>query len=266
MARITPTPRGLTRIPSGPTRTFLLASTPGAGAGRLAKLLDATGKVGEPIACFDPLTAPAFGREWSVLAGDDWAKRYLMAARDAATRGGICSVRLNWPHIRWLVSLARAGLRAADDDPRSDAELIAAWFPNGRYLHLHCDDTARQAWRWYLARHPEVPGPNAAQPSPDFQEVRWLETVVTRHYRAWETFFVVHGISAHALERDDLFSSPGPAIAEVLSWMGLSATRARLPNTVPPGPQERRADAWAEPYRATRRRLSGVVGVRSGPK
>lgn len=245
--------------------TVLVASTPGAGSWRLGKLLGSTGAIPAPITCFNPFSVPSLSRKWAVARGtDEWPARYLNRALSAATHEGVCCVSLMWLHARWLMRIARASLASTDDiDSLSDADVISAWFPRARYLHLRSADTARQALRWYAARHPRLPSRRSGAPIPDYQEVRWLETIVVRQSRSWQAFFDIHGIDPQVIEYNDLRTRQSETAGAILTSLGLAASPRKFSDDLPDGPIDRRAEAWLEPYRQARPRLSTVVGVRS---
>ncbi|HLX47388.1 MAG TPA: Stf0 family sulfotransferase [Streptosporangiaceae bacterium] len=248
----------------------LIATTPWSGSRLLCGALRATGLAGDPRDYFNPFEVVRRGEDWGVLGSEgDFAVRYLTAAGRAATGdNGVLSVNLPWSHQRWLVRVARAALPASSPAVTgSDAEVLEVWYPRTHYLYLTSDDKARQAIDWYLGR-PEGPAPvgGAPQPGepPDFQEIRWIESLISRQEQAWETYFQMHGIEVHRVRYETFLERPGETVAGILQWLEL------------PGPpsadwaaaihQQRLAGPvdWLEEYLAERDWLSETIGVRQG--
>jgi LPS sulfotransferase NodH len=144
---------------------------------------------------------------------------------------------------------------------------VADCLPGPRYLHLEGSDPVHEALCCYLSQHPGTGGPEAVgdgtAPAPDFQEVRWLEAIISRQAQAWDTYFAIHGIDEYRIPVGRLRRNPAPAIAAALAWLGVAGDRAPVTRPVTPGPIQRRADQWLPGYLRVRRRLNGVVGVRS---
>jgi LPS sulfotransferase NodH len=242
----------------------------------LCGALRATGLAGDPRDYFNPFEVVRRGEGWGLLGSEgDFAERYLSAVGQAATGGnGVLSVNLPWSHQRWLVRVARAALPANSPvAARSDAEVLEDWYPRTHYLYLTSDDKARQAIDWYLGR-PAVPAGSAGQAPvggaprdgepPDFQEVRWIETLIARQEHAWECYFQLHGIDVYRVAYEAFLDRPEETVTGILHWLDL-----------PDSPdldwadeihQERLAGPvdWMPGYLAERDRLSETIGVRQG--
>lgn len=237
-----------------------------AGSRLLYRRLAATGRVGNPDEYFDPLTVIRRARQWQLIgpAADDFPARYLAAVRSTATgANGVCGLNVTWSHFRFLTRVAHAACaaHATEETVRSDEDAVAAWIPNRRYVHLRCRDTPRQALRWYLSLHR---GPAGAEP--DFQEVRWLESMIKSQEKGWHTHFFVHGIDAHEVVREDFLLDPTGTVEAIMRFLGLTSA---VPAPPRPGADltgqsgSEPSDVWLEPYLASRKRLSATVGVRS---
>jgi trehalose 2-sulfotransferase len=248
----------------------LIATTPWSGSRLLCGALRATGRAGDPRDYFNPFEVVRRGESWGVLGSEgDFAARYLAAVGRAATGdNGVLSVNLPWSHQRWLVRVARAALPGSSPAvTRSDAEVLEAWYPRTRYLYLTSDDKARQAIDWYLGR-PADPAPVGGGPQPgeppDFQEVRWIESLISRQEQAWETYFQLHGIDVHRVRYETLLARPEETVAGIFQWLELPLPpsagwadeihQQRLAG--PPG--------WMDDYLAERDWLSETIGVRQG--
>jgi LPS sulfotransferase NodH len=261
--------------------SFFLATTPWSGSQVLCQALRATRQAGNPQDYFSPLDVVPRSQEWGLLGTGinclprlpekDFAARYLRAvARHARTGNGVVSVNLPWTHQRWLVRLARAAAAApgvTGNAGSSDAEVIESWYPQTRYLYLTRTDTARQAARWYEGRrHPAArvgAAPRTGEP-PDFQEVRWIETLISRQEEAWEIYFGVHGIDPYRIEYEELLERPDGTLREIFEWLGLPSPAD--PKWIAPK-HKRRAAApidWLPDYLAQREELSLTIGIREG--
>jgi LPS sulfotransferase NodH len=252
------------------SRTWFVASTPFAGSRRLGQLLGQSNSIVTPRTWFDPLRVPHWSRTLSIpLGASDWAARYLEAVGEAATRHGLCAISLQWSHVRWLVQIARVALRTPTDHQASlDSEVLAAWFPEPKFVWVHAPDRAYQALRWYLALHPERGRGDrregAGGSRPDYQEVRWLEAVIERQQRAWTTFFRLHGIVPHAIEYDAIVSQDPAALDAFWALLDLApGDEGARPEMMIDDVTDQQAVSWLEPYRAIRPRLRAAVGVRS---
>jgi LPS sulfotransferase NodH len=260
-----------------PVISCVIATTPWSGSKLLARALRATRLVGDPRDYFNPFDVVSRCQEWGLLGPGlyslpripeaDFVTRYLNAVTKAAMgRNGVLSFNLPWSHQRWLVRFARSGMPDPPGTvPRSDAKVLESWYPGTRYLYLTCADMAWQAARWYQGRTaPAALGgaPVPGQP-PDFQEIRWIETLISRQEQAWETYFEVHGIDVHRIECETLAENPEEIVRGILEWLEPPGSPApdwngRLPHVPMPRPAE-----WLPDYQAERDNLSRAIGVRT---
>jgi LPS sulfotransferase NodH len=261
--------------------SFFLATTPWSGSQVLCQALRATRRAGNPHDYFSPLDVVPRSQEWGLLGSGanclprfgekEFAARYLRAvARHARTGNGVVSVNLPWSHQRWLVRFARAAAAApggTGSAGSADAEIIESWYPQTRYLYLTRTDTARQAARWYEGRRHTAArvgaAPRTGEP-PDFQEVRWIETLISRQEQAWEIYFEVHGIDPYRVEYEEFLERPDETVLEIFEWLGLPGPPVRKWNGTR---HKRRAAAaidWLPDYLARRDELNRTIGVREG--
>jgi LPS sulfotransferase NodH len=259
-------------VPPQVVLSCLVASTPWAGSQQFCNALDATDVVGRPDDYFDPMKVVGRSRSWDLLGtGDEFPLRYLTAVREEATgANGVCSSNLWWSHARWLIRMARAASGASDATgvhPESDAAAVTALFPNTRYVHVRATDTVRQALRWYAALHPELlaesqrPAPWRLT-EPDFQEVRWIETLIDRQDEAWSRYFDIHGIIAETVEYEQFIDRPEEAVGVVLQSLGLTGSSPLTWRPAGPAGDGPRLDAWLGRYESVRDQLNPSVGVR----
>jgi LPS sulfotransferase NodH len=239
------------------TMSCWVATTPGAGGWQLAHALAATGCMASPDDYFNPMQVNKRARAlWLGGPASGFGARYLAGMRAAATNeDGVFSARLFWPQTRWLARMAREGLDTLGDvTTGNDADVIARWFPHARYLHLVAGDRARQALRWYATI-------NRGATSPNFQQVRWLETLIGRHDRSWITYFRVHGIAVETVRYEDLQARPHEALSALVASLGLSGLAVTGDEVPVASRLDRRADEWFAEYRALRPQLGSRFAV-----
>jgi LPS sulfotransferase NodH len=264
-----------------PELSCFVATTPWSGSQVLCDALQASGLAGNPRDYFNPLGVVPRSVRWRLLGPGqehlprqperEFAARYLAGVTEAATGpNGVLSVNLPWSHQRWLARFARAAAPGTAGDPtRSDADIIESWYPRARYVYLTCADTAPQAGRWYLGRNvgPVAPGPgqpngeaNPGRPA-DFQQVRWIETLISRQERAWETYFLVHGIDPQRITCEEFLAHPQETVRGILEWLGVPGSPAQQWDGEPSLQRLAEPVDWLEDYAAARDRLSPAIGV-----
>jgi trehalose 2-sulfotransferase len=262
-----------------PDLSCLIATTPGSGSHLLCQALWETRLAGNPRDYFNPLKVVPRSVDWGLLgAGRDhlprqpeqeFAGRYLNAVARAGTGpGGVFSARLPWSHQRWLARFARAAAPDVAETPsRSDTQVLERWYPRARYVYVTSADVAWQAGRWYLGRG-TGPAATDGEPRPgqpvDFQEIRWIETLISRQQQAWEVYFRVNGVDAHRIRYEDFLAHPEETVGGILDWLGVPGTPARIWDGEDHRERVVRPMAWLSDYSAERDRLSAVIGVRQG--
>jgi LPS sulfotransferase NodH len=207
---------------------------------------------------FNPQDVVSRCDDWGVRGSEaEFVRRYVQAVRAAATApNGVCSVSVLWSHHRWMVRALRVGWADSAGAGRSDANVVADFFPHLSYIHLSCEDKARQALRWYAEMHPEPD----SRAGPDYQEVRWRETLIERHERSWRAYFRVHALTAAFTRYEDLREHPVQTLQTILVSLGL---KAAVGEVWPPSSHlEETIDGWYGPYSESRFRLSSKVGDR----
>ncbi len=249
-------------------RTHIVVATPWAGSWRLGNLMGRTGTMPTPRSWFDPLQAPALARELGVASGTrSWADRYLAAVRERVTEDRVCTFSLMWTHQRFLLQIARIALGSSLDAVAAlDPDVVAASFPNPSYVWVRCGDTATQALRWYVSLHPELaaadPSGSSGASAADFQEVRWLESIVIRQERGWATYFAIHRLAPIVVEYEELVAEPETQALAVVRQLGYEPSARPRVRGADDG-IDAVAGRLAEPYRRARARASSVVGVRA---
>jgi LPS sulfotransferase NodH len=245
------------------TRTCLVATTPGSGAGWLGDAMAATGVLGRPRPYFRPEDVIAWAGEWGVATDADLVGRYVPAAVTAAAAGGdLAAIEIEWSQLGWLLN----GLRTVPGDgpPLLDPDLVAAWLPRPCWVHLRRRDTARAAlthWRaLHRAARPAGPEPVGADPAPvdaaptaapDWREVRLIEGLLLAQDERWRRYFERGSITPLTFDVDDVAADPARALARIAAVTGVRLAGRSVP-VPPPPPPDPDVDTWTRAYAEVR--------------
>jgi len=248
-------------------KCYLLCTVPRSGSWLLADLLEQTDVAGRPEEYFRPDHRIQWSKEWGIPAKGPYSRYVDAALANTVTGNGVFGVKTHWYQFEWFTSELRA-LPGADPDATDEA-LIEQWLPRPHYVHLHREDTVRQAISYYLASYSDmwfrlaeedegggttrfirpVPMPE----EPDWGHVRFLENAVIDHEQRWADFFARSGVVPLEVRYEDMVSSYEKSIRRVLDFLDVE-----LPaDTVLPPPRlKKQADEaterLAEEYRAQR--------------
>ncbi len=193
------------------------------------------------------------------MGAPDWIPRYLRGVRKAATQNEVCWVNVLWSHFRWLVRAARMAESHDPDTAQVDPEILNHWFPNLRCVYLGAEDRQRQALRWYSAQNWRRLSLNG-QGTPDFQEVRWLESLIELQNRSWHTYFELHGIHPETVTYEGFRSDPRSTVDETRRRVGDVGVPPGRQVDIPPSPHDAWAEVWVDAYRSARPRTRSAVG------
>jgi LPS sulfotransferase NodH len=235
--------------PPAISRSYAICTTPRTGSNFLCELLQATGVAGRPDEYF--WNPPVGHEQWSV----DEQYRYVEQIRRAGTTpNGVFGVKLMWSYLGEVVTrLAAVSGRAEASPP----DVLAATFPNLRYIWLTRRDKLRQGISFYRALATERwrstdPGSRADADVPfDFQAIDALIATSIQDERSWRQFFEQHGINPLAIEYENLDRAPETIVRQILAFLGLKVTSVALPTD---WRHQRQADdlteAWVRQYQA----------------
>ena len=258
----------------GPPRlalSCLVTSTSRAGGTQLCEALAATGAVGVPADYFNPFKAVSRSRAWKLLGAEaPFPERYLARVRLAATGdNGVCGLLLPWPHLAWLVRMARAASVANGGVSCTDAEAVAHGFRTCVTCICAVEIQPGRPCAGTPAFTPsflaEADQEASATPAPDFQEICWLEALVLQHERSWQTYFHLHGIVPEMVEYEQFQERSDETVGAIIETLGLSVLAWSTTNR--PSPDRHHAsDMWLGQYLAVRDQLSATIGIRSEPR
>jgi len=238
-------------------KSYLLCTVPRSGSWLLADLLEQTDVAGRPEEYFRPDHRVQWSKEWGIQVKAPYSRYVSAALANTTTDNGVFGVKTHWYQLEWLIGELRA-LPGADPGA-TDEEVIGHWLPQPHYVHLHRDDTVRQAISYYRASYSDrwfhlleedlgtgkgrfirpVPMPE----TPDWGHVRYLEEAVILHERHWRDFFARAGIVPLEIRYEDMVADHEQALRQVLDFIGVHLP----PGTSLPSPRlKKQADDQTE--------------------
>ena len=217
----------------------IVCCLPRSGSWLLAEALNNTALAGQPEEYFRPDHTDLWKQRWSLRADDPYDRYVAAALKYSTTNNGVFSVKMHWYQFSWF--LAQLRFLAGAHAPKRDADLVAEWLPNPRYVYLPRIYKARQAisyWRaersnvWFVRdndRRVSVGRPLAVptlatltdEAEPDFRRIRWLERMLIEHERRWLAFFDDGGIRPRTVIYEHLTANYPRTVTDLLRWLGV---------------------------------------------
>ena len=232
--------------------SYVICSTPRSGSNFLCELLQRTEVAGRPDEYF--WNPPAGHERWAVSE----YRAYVEGIQQAGTTpNGVFGIKLMWAYFGEVVARLGALTGQADASP---PEVLAAVFPNLKYVWLTRRDKVRQAISWHRAlttqrwRSTDTVGEDAPEPTFDFETIGALVGVATVDDGAWREFFDRHGIEPLTIVYEDLEQDPEQACRRVLDFLQLSAS---APSPAQDWRHQRQADALTDEWVARYHALNG---------
>jgi LPS sulfotransferase NodH len=248
-------------------RSYLLCTVPRSGSWLLADLLEQTDLAGRPEEYFRSDHRVQWSKEWGIPVKGPYSRYVEAALANTVTGNGVFGAKTHWYQFEWFTGELRA-LPGADP-AATDEALIEQWLPRPHYVHLHREDTVRQAISYYLATYSDMwfrlaeedeggGAPRFIRPlpmpeEPDWGHVRFLENAVIAHERRWAEFFARSGVVPLEVRYEDLVAARDKSVRRVLDFIGV----ALPPDAVLPPPRLKKqatdvTERLAEEYRARR--------------
>jgi LPS sulfotransferase NodH len=231
---------------AGIERTFFVCSTPRTGSTMLGNLLADSGLVGR--------AGEAFGEPFRRDVVPTLSRRdfddYLVRESDRRARGtGTLGYKLHWDQVEVFLYLLRLrrGLGGA-----TDAEVVAAVFPEPRYVFMTREDSLAQAVSWWksITTGKWIDGETASgEPTFDADGIGERLRQIEAHNQAWQHWFEANRVEPLRLTYEQLVSDPAREARRILEFVGVDvpAGFAIAPRT------EVQADAlnrqWIKRYR-----------------
>ena len=249
----------------GPSRSYLICTTPRSGSTLLCRYLAATGCAGTPQEYLLEAALPGLFEKRGVSDFPTYFEALLAAE---TTPNGVFGAKLMGAPDVFAAALARLrelpGLGAEDLAPW---ELVGSAFPKLQYVWLTRRDRQRQAISFYRALRSGVwqstkAGAGAAPaPELDLGAVDDCLSDLVAWDAAWEDYFAAAGARPVTLVYEDLVRDPGASVRGLLAALGIE-----LAPGWSPGPPEREkladelSERWLEAYR------SGAKRARAGAR
>ena len=202
----------------------------------LADVLASTGLVGRALEHFNQHALPP---EAPVRLGD-----FLVERAGKARGTKVFAMKLIWYQLDLFLTRLKA-LRGAHR--LADGQLIAASFPEPRYLWITRDDVVAQAVSWWRAkitrawRDDDLPVADAVF---DFVEIDERVRLAQEQNAAWGTWFEENSITPLHITYEELVADPAAVARRSLAHLGIE-----LAGGVTPRPLTRKqADAVSEEW------------------
>jgi LPS sulfotransferase NodH len=208
----------------------------------MADLVQQTGLVGRLEEYFRPDHLRRWSSAWRLPPEAPYGRYIYAALARTSTPNGVFGVKLHWYQLEWFVSKLRTLPRSRPGV--SDADLIRQWLPGPRYVHLHREDTVRQAISYYRATYSDrwferyddassgfarLHRPLPAPEVPDWGQVRYLEDSIIKHERRWNDFFAATGVEPLEIRYETLVESHQETVTQVLDFLGVPIPARELP-------------------------------------
>jgi trehalose 2-sulfotransferase len=189
--------------------------------------------------------------EWGVA---DFPSCFRRLLREGTTPNGVFGSKLMWDQLAEVVPQLAALLGLPDADP---ADVLAATFPNLRYVWLTRHDKVRQGISYYRAletkvwRSTDVPKAPPIEPPFSFEAIQSLVRLSEWEDQAWQDFLPQCGIDPLVVAYEDLARAPEEVARQILRYLGISRSARRTPHAWHHQRQaDRLSDAWVERYHA----------------
>jgi LPS sulfotransferase NodH len=223
------------------THSYLICTTPRTGSNFLCEVLRSSGSAGSPDDYF--WNQPFWYELWTVSTFSAYLKRLL---QEGTSTNGVFGCKMMWDYLGDLLPqlAAHAGTKMTTPE-----DILAATFPNLRYVWLTRQDKVRQGISYYRALETRIwrstdRGTKPVEDPPfNAQAIESLVQLCTWEDQEWRDFFGRSGITPLVITYEDLAASPERAVADIVAFLGL-----------PPAPSlqgqvwahQRQADALTE--------------------
>lgn len=248
-------------------KSYIICAVPRSGSWLLSDLLEQTELAGRPDEYFRPDYRVQWASDWGIAPTGPYGRFVREALDRTSTANGVFGVKMHWYQFEWLAKQLREIPGASPDAPAE--VLVRRWLPDVHYVHLHRDDTIRQAISYYRASYSDrwfhLTGEETGEaetryirPVPRPEQTNWghvkfLENLVIEHDRKWSDFFASTGIEPLEVRYEDLNGDYEGTVRRVLGFLEIPAPAEM---TFPPPRLKKQADEetelLAEEYRAVR--------------
>jgi trehalose 2-sulfotransferase len=244
-----------------PIVTYLICTNPRSGSWLLSEGLASTSIAGNAREWFNSVEEQQWRARWRMNHSSDGTyASYLNYVRaQSTTPNGVSGVKL---HYYQFVDLPGKLWAAKNDQELKTAALMAAVFPNIKYLWLTRRDKARQAISYQLACQTGIwwviddgklnnIETGTLQTVFDPHAIACLEQVLVENDRQWQSYFQSNNIAPLILYYEDLLADYPASIRRVLRWLEVPESTIALISSPRLRKQANGVNAaWGERYMA----------------
>jgi LPS sulfotransferase NodH len=211
-------------------------------------VLRATGVAGIPDEYFwNP-------RYWSERRGvGDFPSYFRLLLQEGTSPNGVFGSKMMWSYLEEVSHQLTSHLDLRVTAP---SDVLAATFPNLRYVWLTRRDKVRQGISFYRAletklwRSSDLPTEVMVDPPFDFRAIDRLVQLSKDEDDAWRGYFLHHGIQALVIAYEDLAQDPGREARRVLAFLDLPVASVRPGQWRHSRQADSVTDEWVERYHA----------------
>ena len=204
--------------------SYLACATHRSGSNLLCQSLWHTELCGYPQEFFSPTRAPRIAEEYGLDTDPDCDyKGYVdELVTKRVSPNGVFGAKIMWSHLAPFLMKLRKG-------SESDMELLAATFPNLRFLWIRRDDKLRQAISMWKAKQSKVYNSlqtekktkDEVKPEYDFKEIGKIKRRFEDEDSSWEKFFASNGIQPVEIHYEDFAQNHEERTLEILHKMAI---------------------------------------------
>ena len=204
-----------------PALSYFICATPRSGSTLLCEALRNTGVAGAPDEYFGPMHVERWNKVWHTGDEKEYLQRVLATGATANGVFGCKLMGLYWDHFT-----AHLG-KASQTEQADAAHLIAASFPNTRYIWITRRHKVRQAVSWLkfiqgAAWYWEEEQPQALEGlefKPQVIDDFIVQTALGES--AWQDYFQAAGVQPYFVVYEDFGQSYAQTVRGVLEHLGV---------------------------------------------
>jgi LPS sulfotransferase NodH len=237
-----------TRPASSIGRSYLICATPRSGSNFLCEVLRSAAVAGYPDDYF--WNPPFWWQRWGV---SDFPSYFWRILQEGTTPNGVFGSKMMWDYLGELVPQLAALFHVAAGEPSA---VLAAAFPNLRYVWLTRRDKVRQGISYYRALETRIwrstdgsSGP-ATDPPFNFLAIDRLVQLSNWEDEGWQGYFQQHRSKPLVVAYEDLAQAPEEVAQQILSHLGLPQAQWLDRSWQHQRQADTLTDAWVERYRA----------------
>jgi LPS sulfotransferase NodH len=212
-------------------RSYLICSVQRAGSWLLCHALQDTGVLGVPAEYFHRGDELFWRGQWKTATEDG----FLQALRERpASANGVWGSKMMWNYFGDALGRLRAWPRLGLGPGPADPVVLAAAFPELRYVWLRRGDKLRQAISWWRAaatgQYALADGEQPAPPPPfDRDAIARLVRYAEECEAGWRDWFTAHAIAPFETVYEDMTDDLPMTVRELPAFLGVALPPALVP-------------------------------------